>query len=205
MNINIDTFNDWALAGKDINMQKGHLQSVEKMIELIYENTKIFDKPFKFLDIGCGNGWVVREISKFKNCKVAEGIDGAKEMINKAELVDNHNSYYLADIEKWSPNKKYDIIFSMEVFYYFKYPDKILKNLYNYLNSNGIIIIGIDHYKENKPSLNWDEEYNINTNTLSIEQWKKCLENSGLNNIMDCQFGEKDEWLGTLILLGNKK
>ena len=31
------------------------------------------------------------------------------------------------------------------------------------------MIIGIDHYLENSPSLNWDKEYNISTNTFKIE------------------------------------
>jgi len=138
-------------------------------------------------------------------CKTAEGIDGAKAMIDKARLKDSKNNYYIGDIEKWSPSKNYDIIFSMETFYYFKEPSEVLNNLYNYLNPNGIIIIGIDHYKENKPSLDWDQEYNIDTNTFSIEEWIKYLKNLGLCNIVNYQFGKKDDWLGTLILLGNKK
>jgi len=120
MNININTFNDWAIKDKDIGMQKGHIESVNKMFELIKDQTKIFDKPFKFLDIGCGNGWVVRKASKLKNCKLSEGVDGAIEMIKKARRKDKKNNYHFEDIEEWIPNKKYNIIFSMETFYYFK-------------------------------------------------------------------------------------
>ena len=205
MNINIKTFNNWALKNKDVDMQEGHLNAVNYMLSLIDEKSNIFNEPFAFLDIGCGNGWVVRKVSKLKNCTLAEGVDGAPGMINKAESQDEQNSYYLKDIEDWVPNKKYDIIFSMEVFYYFKDPKKIINNFINCLNDNGMLIIGIDHYAENIPSLNWDKEYNIETNTLPINEWKNLFTSSDLNNILHWQYGASKDWQGTLILLGNKK
>ena len=205
MNINIKTFNSWAIKNKDVAMQKGHIDAVDEMFNLINKKTNLFNKPFHFLDIGCGNGWVVRKASKLKNCKLAEGVDGAPEMIKKAILNDKKNNYYIADIENWNPIKKYDIIFSMETFYYFKNPKQIINNLKEYINKDGILIIGIDHYAENIPSLNWDEEYNISTNTFTINQWENFLIDSDLDNIIMCQYGPKKEWKGTLILLGNKK
>ena len=205
MKINIETFNDWAIKDKDLDMQAGHLKPVDYMLDLIYKETDILNKKFSFLDVGCGNGWVVRKISELKNCILAEGVDGAPEMINKAKGHDAQNHYYLEDIEHWNPDKKYDIIFSMEVFYYFKDPKKIINNLVHYLNEDGILIIGIDHYLENTPSLNWDKEYNISTNTLSIKDWKSFFVDGGLNNLTEFQYGASKDWEGTLILLGNKK
>ena len=35
MNINIKTFNNWALQNKDEGMEKGHTSSVNKMFEII--------------------------------------------------------------------------------------------------------------------------------------------------------------------------
>ena len=93
----------------------------------------------------------------------------------------------------------------MEVFYYFKDPEKIINNLVHYLNEDGILIIGIDHYLENTPSLNWDKEYNISTNTLSIKDWKSFFVDGGLNDLIESQYGASKDWQGTLILLGNKK
>jgi len=165
----------------------------------------MFNDTFSFLDVGCGNGWVVRKVSQLEKCVLAEGIDGAPEMISKAKLKDSKNNYYTEDIEEWVPSKKYDIIFSMEVFYYFKDPQVIINRLMESLNKGGALIIGIDHYSENIPSLNWDKEYNISTNTMSIKDWKTLFINAGLDNIIDVQYGMDNEWQGTLILLGNKK
>jgi len=205
MNINIKTFNNWALKDKDVDMQEGHLGAVDYMLSLIDKESNIFNEPFSFLDIGCGNGWVVRKVSKLRNCKLAEGVDGAPEMINKAIAQDKQNNYYLENIEDWVPNKKYNIIFSMEVFYYFKDPKIIINNFINCLKDNGMLIIGIDHYAENIPSLNWDKEYNIATNTLSINEWKNLFISSDLGNVLYWQYGASKDWQGTLILLGNKK
>ena len=45
-------------------MEHEHAKSVQKFL-----NSISFDKPFSFLDVGCGNGWVVRKIAEMKLCK----------------------------------------------------------------------------------------------------------------------------------------
>ena len=39
----------------------------------------------KFLDFGCGNGWVADKLSYNSSCSFSMGIDGAKTMIMNAE------------------------------------------------------------------------------------------------------------------------
>ena len=124
----IQTFNAWSKKNRDEGMEKNHAFSVQKMIELI--PSQISQKKFSFLDVGCGNGWVVREMHKIENCIKSVGIDGAENMINKAISCDSRSEYLKLDIETMSYNKKFDIVFSMEVFYYFKYPSKVLKYIY---------------------------------------------------------------------------
>ena len=204
MNINIDTFNKWALLDKDKGMESGHANSVDKMFDIIIDQTSIINNPFNFLDLGCGNGWVVRKILQYSNCSYALGVDGAPEMINKAKTLDSKGNYLNIDIENWVINKTYDIIFSMETFYYFKNLNSVIKNVYDSLSNNGLFIMGIDHYLENKPSLSWDKEFNLSLNTLSILDWKKLLESHGFNNVNSILYGSKDDWNGTLILYANK-
>ena len=92
MNKNINTFNLWAEDNRDEKMQKNHTDSVNKMIDIIKNETNKLNKPFKFLDLGCGNGWVVRKL-KSLGARVAQGVDGASEMINKAQNIDTENIY----------------------------------------------------------------------------------------------------------------
>ena len=81
----------------------------------------------------------------------------------------------------------------------------MLKSIYNnLLNDNGSIIIGIDHYLENKPSLNWGKEYSLDLITLSLKDWKELFKNNKFKNIEVSFFGKKDDWNGTLILYAEK-
>ena len=59
---NINIFDQWAVENKDVGMEKGHQPSVNKMISIISERTDILNRSFNFLDIGCGNGSVVKKI-----------------------------------------------------------------------------------------------------------------------------------------------
>jgi len=72
-------FNSWAKAGRAEEMEEGHGVTVGKFLGSIS-----FKKPFSFLDIGCGNGWVVRKIAQLSKCKKAVGIDKSKNMIKRA-------------------------------------------------------------------------------------------------------------------------
>ena len=201
----INTFNSWAIKDKDIAMQQGHINAVNQMFNLIKNKSKVFNKSFQFLDIGCGNGWVVRKISKFQNCKLAEGVDGASEMIKKARLRDTKGVYYQNNIETWNCEEKFDIIFSMETFYYFENVDLVLHNIYNkLLKENSFFIFGIDHYSENIPSLSWENDIGIKTKTMSIIEWVHKVESHGFENIKHLQFGQKGDWDGTLIISARK-
>ncbi len=60
------TFDSWAQNGRAELMEMEHGNNVSKILQTIS-----FDKPFTFLDVGCGNGWVVRKIASFENCKLA--------------------------------------------------------------------------------------------------------------------------------------
>ena len=110
-----EVFDHWAVIGKDEGMEKGHAAAVKEMLEFI-EKTRI--KPFNAIDIGCGNGWVVRKLSDFVNCMHATGIDGAESMIAKAKNIDEKGDYRLVVLPQFEMNEKFDVIHSMEFIYY---------------------------------------------------------------------------------------
>ena len=84
-----DVFSQWAIIGKDEGMERGHAPSVKAMLELALPKVK---ENFTAIDLGCGNGWVVRLLSQLGASHV-EGVDGAEEMINKAKDIDSKNKY----------------------------------------------------------------------------------------------------------------
>ena len=72
------------------------------------------------------------------------------------------------------------------------------------LKENGFFIMGIDHYLENKPSLSWPKDLDLNLQTLSIDDWVKMVQLAGFSKVKHKQFGAKENWAGTLIIYGSK-
>ena len=205
MNKNILTFDEWAVLGKDQGMEKGHHASVQHMLNNIFTYYEKKSQKYSVIDLGCGNGWVVRKFKEHSLCKVAHGLDGATNMIKKACTQDPGGVYFNEDIEKWNSEEKYDTVFSMETLYYFQKPEIIIQKIYNQLlKENGRIIMGIDHYKENLDSLNWGKEFNLDITTLSIGRWVEILEKTGFKNVQYKQVEVKNTWSGTLIIMGTK-
>jgi ubiquinone/menaquinone biosynthesis C-methylase UbiE len=75
-----ETFDKWAQNGRAELMEIEHGKNVRKFLQTIS-----FDKAFTFLDVGCGNGWVVRKIAEQGNCNKAIGIDKSKKMVIQAK------------------------------------------------------------------------------------------------------------------------
>ena len=198
----ITLFSKWAEIGKDEGMEKGHAKSVNFMFDKL---KPFLQTPFSVLDVGCGNGWVVRKFKEIETCERSLGIDGAEKMILKAQSLDSENQYVCADILQWSPPQQFNIIHSMEVLYYLKNPSEFINTIYsNWLNQKGCFIFGIDHYSENPVSISWPEDVGVNMNTQSIGYWVSLMEDAGFRNVNYWQTGAKKDWMGTLVVFGEK-
>lgn len=198
----VEIFSDWVDLGKDEGMEINHKEAVDEMLKAVITS----NNSFSFIDAGCGNGWVVRKVSKLKNCESSIGVDGSLKMINKARRLDNINEYICAELSTWKPKNKKDIVHTMEVLYYFKKPLIVLENIFeNWINENGKFIMGIDFYYENKTSHDWPEKTNVDTMTLlNIKQWEKLVINAGFKNVRSWTVGKKNNWNGTLIISATK-
>ena len=197
-----EIFSQWALNGKDEGMEKNHSNAVNVMLdELVGYQTS----PFSIIDAGCGNGWVVREIINHPLCRTAIGVDGSKEMIDKARSLDSHGTYFYSDLMDWSPKEKVNFVHSMEVLYYFREPEKLIIHiLEHWLMEDGTIIMGMDHYKENLNSHSWPTDLNTYMNLMSIKEWIRLFEDCGVSQIVSFQTNESHNFPGTLVLKGKK-
>ena len=183
-------------------MEKNHLPAVQKMIDILLMDDRRY---FSFLDVGCGNGYVVRKISELKQCVISVGMDGAEGMIKKAKKMDPNGNYYCSNIVDWIPKLKFDYIHSMEVMYYLENPEKTIKSIVNnWLDTNGVMIMGVDYYLENEKSHSWPKDLNVPMKLLSISQWSDILKKSGLNKVNYLQANKGVNFSGTLILYGRK-
>ncbi|GBF23883.1 ubiquinone/menaquinone biosynthesis C-methyltransferase UbiE [archaeon MnTg01] len=200
------TFDEWAKIGRSELMEKEHSKTVLKFL-----NSIRFEKPFSFLDVGCGNGWVVRKISQIQNCKKAVGIDKSQNMITKAKSKkkSSKENYLRTDILSWKFSGKFDYIFSMESLYYSTPMESALKKIYRLLKPGGEFFCGTDFYSDNKATIQWSKMLDISLDLRSKKQWKKMFEEIGFKTktkqVRDSN--NRKKWkreFGTLFIIGKK-
>jgi len=201
-----ETFDKWALIGKADLMELEHTKAVLKFLKTIS-----FENPFTFLDVGCGNGWVVRKIAEKKSCKKAIGIDKSKNMIKKSRSKKKFSKeqFFQADIQSWNYRGKFDFIFSMESIYYSESLDLALSKIYKLLKDKGRFFCGTDFYKENKATSRWSIQMKIPMHLKSKKEWIELFKKQGFKTktrqIKDPK--NRKKWkreFGTLFIIGTK-
>ena len=196
-----ELFSYWAEIGKDKGMAEAHSPAVNQILRQALAGNK---SHFNFIDAGCGNGWVVRKVREMPLCLSSCGIDGAKGMIENARRIDPGGDYYLADLLSWSPTVKAELIFSMEVFYYFKFPEELTRHIVdNWLAPYGRLIIGIDHYTGNPDSHSWPEDLNVHMTLKDAHEWVQLFMKAGLSNCTSSKANISKRSPGTLVVSGD--
>ncbi|HEY5736204.1 MAG TPA: class I SAM-dependent methyltransferase [Nitrosopumilus sp.] len=200
------TFDKWAQNGRAELMEVEHGKNVLKFLKTIS-----FDHPFTFLDVGCGNGWVVRKIAKEKKCKRVIGIDKSKKMIiqSKKKKDSEKEEFFHTDIESMKYKAKFDFIFSMESLYYSDSIEIALEKIYKLLKPGGKFFCGTDFYTDNKATARWAEMMKIPMHLHSKKEWRKFFQNAGFKvktrHVKDLK--NKKKWkreYGTLFITGMK-
>ena len=200
------TFDEWAQNGRAELMELEHGKNVSKFLQTIS-----FDKPFTLLDVGCGNGWVVKKIATKKNCKKAIGIDKSKKMIIQAtQKKDSSKEEYIhTDIESMNYKGKFDFVFSMESLYYADSIEVALKKIFKLLKPGGIFFCGTDFYSDNKATAKWARIMKIQMHLHSKKEWKEFFKKTGFivktKQVKDLKSRKK--WkreFGTLFIIGTK-
>ena len=198
-----DLFSEWADVGRDEGMERGHAASVEVMLERLLDG---WNRPFTAVDIGCGNGWVVRRLAGHQHCARAIGVDGAASMIAKAQAIDPEGDYVEAMLPDWRPDNAVDLVHTMECLYYLDDPLGFLITLHDdWMKPGGRLVIGVDHYTENPASHDWGPSLNVHMALLSIEEWTDGLEAAGFTDVVAEQVGAKEGWSGTLVLMAHRQ
>ena len=195
----VDVFSQWALIGKDEGMERGHAASVQAMLKLALPK---LNSDFSAIDLGCGNGWVTRLLTEL-GARHSEGVDGSTEMINKARIRDSIHKYSQGLLPDWSPQRKFDLVHTMEFLYYLDDPAGMISVIHDeWLENNGVLVAGVDHYLEHAESLTWPEHVGVHMTTLSIEEWNSAMVNAGFKDVEIHQVAGEDDFPGTLVMLG---
>jgi predicted TPR repeat methyltransferase len=202
-------FDRWSRQGLDKEMERGHNFAVQIMLKEL----KIKD-TFDFLDVGCGNGWTVRKISKRPLCRSAWGIDVSGAMIKHARMLKTSTKQHFlhTDLITWNTRRRFDVIFSMEALYYIIPVEPAVKKIYDLLKEGGMFLCGVDYYLENRASHSWPEKYNVKMDLRSSKEWVDLLRKTGFKDVRQKNIHypatvSSEEWkqrFGTLFTHGIK-
>lgn len=101
------------------------------------------NKELKILDIGCGTGQLIKEISDHYNKVNYLGIDVAENMIEVAKKNNKGKNvkFKTSSIESFENNDKYDIIICTHAFPYFPNKQEMIKKMAGLCNKKGQVII----------------------------------------------------------------
>ena len=196
----------WAQNGRAELMEEEHGKNVRKFLDTIS-----FDKPFTFLDVGCGNGWVIRKIAEDENCKRGIGIDKSKKMILQAKkkIKNKKQQFFHTDIESWNYRGTFDYIFSMESLYYSDSVKIALEKIFTMLKPGGQFFCGTDFYTDNKATARWANIMKIQMHLYSKKEWRQLFQEVGFvtktKQVKDLQ--NRKKWkreFGTLFIVGTK-
>ena len=199
-------FDVWANTGRSEDMEKGHGTTVNQFLDKLS-----LKENFRFLDIGCGNGWVVRKMSQKNSCIKSIGIDKSKMMIKnaKSKILSEKESYFVTELESWNTTEKFDVIFSMESLYYSVPMESALEKVFKLLKKNGVFYCGTDFYSDNTLTIRWIKDMNVPMDLRSEKEWKMMFKNTGFNtrskHVTDSK--NKSKWkrdFGTLFVIGRK-
>lgn len=146
----------------------------------VLENLEL-KNGLSLLDVGCGRGKHLFKVSDIVGSNgLVVGTDISDESLDscKEKIKSNNIKVYKSDLTKLSENdpvKKYDRILSSFAIYYTSNIEKTFKDLYEFLNKNGILFICGPTKKNNLEFLSLIEKAGGNF-SKEFHKWTKFLE-----------------------------
>ncbi|MET0389309.1 MAG: class I SAM-dependent methyltransferase [Polyangiales bacterium] len=105
------------------------------------------------LDLGCGEGILQQRLGTNGYSRYM-GVDVSEVAIARArERTDASTMFVCADVERFEPGRKFDVIVFNEVLYYFSDPLAVLRRFESLLEPDGIFIVSM--FSDSETSKNW--------------------------------------------------
>jgi len=154
-------FDEWAIEDGAVDMAREHWARVEPVLSALEPSNG------RYLEIGPGNGYALEYIarSKFASGNV-HAVELSQEMANiSAARVQDLNNINI-DVESFlswcaPAGMQFDLIFSMEVFYYFQDISAAIVKAAGLLAPGGELIVMVDYYEESDESQDWSQELGV--------------------------------------------
>ena len=130
---------------KTILVKELEYKTPELLFNLVYPH---LTKDMNILDLGCGTGLGAQLYQPF--AKNLTGVDVSSKMLEKAAEKKIYSQLEIFDIlQNWGFPKKFDLIYSSDVFVYFGNLDPIIRSASSYLVNGGIIAFSVERLENN--------------------------------------------------------
>lgn len=151
-----EVFEAWGRDYHADGMETGHWPRVQKAFELI--------EPCDgdYLEVGIGNGYGLAHMAthQFRNGRCL-GLDLSSSMVERARARTGAMGNVVVeqgDFLTWDfHGRRFDDIFSMEVFYYFDDINDGIERAWSILKPGGRLWVAVNFYKENEESADWPD------------------------------------------------
>lgn len=179
-----EVFDDWARDYHAAGMEREHRPRVEEL----FERVPVGDG--NYLEIGVGNGygieWMARHRFAHGRCV---GLDLSPEMAElSARRVASLTNATIetADFMSWTPTPpqlRFDLIFSMEVFYYLPSIERGLERAHGLLRPGGMLIVAVNHFEEHRASHAWPDQVGTSMTLWSAARYRAAFAAAGLRDV----------------------
>jgi SAM-dependent methyltransferase len=176
-------FDEWAIEDGAVDMAREHWARVEPVLSAHEPSTG------RYLEIGPGNGYALEYMAR---SKFANGYCRAVELSQEMAIIcqTKVKNYDNVDIDvesfmNWQPpaGMQFDLIFSMEVFYYFEDITAAIEKAAGLLAPGGELIVMVDYYEESEESQGWEQELEVKLTRWPRSRYLEAFKAAGLQGV----------------------
>jgi ubiquinone/menaquinone biosynthesis C-methylase UbiE len=177
-----EEFNRWAEAGKGESMESEHRPIVEPTLAMM----KIGPRD-EVLDVGCGGGWLVREIASRVPQGHVLGMDVSNEMIARARRSSaqwRNVEFVVGGVDAIPRDAdSFDKVISVESSYYWPDPAAGIRDIFRVVRPGGSAWILINYYRDNLYCHQWSKSFAIPTQLLSGDEWAELFRSASFTGV----------------------
>ena len=164
-------FDDWARSGRAESMADGHGDIVSQILD-----RWTFGSEDDVLDVGCGNGWAVRDMMS-RGAGHGTGVDIAPEMV---AIATPPGTYCVASGERlpFAANR-FSHILSVESLYYYADPKTALREWRRVAQPGGRLAVMMELFAENPAGPVWQDVLDVEVHLLAAKEWVALAKDAG--------------------------
>ncbi|WP_449433860.1 class I SAM-dependent methyltransferase [Pseudomonas putida] len=176
-------FDEWAIEDGAVDMAREHWARVKPVLGAIAPRCG------RYLEIGPGNGYALDYMA---STVFADGQCHAVELSQEMARICNQRMQGRGNVVieidsflSWNPpaGTGFDLIFSMEVFYYFEDIAAAIAKAAGLLAAGGELIVMVDYFQESPASQGWSQELGLKLTRWSQAQYLEAFCAAGLQAV----------------------